>query len=197
MATQTQALVAINEIKSQLDMAETDETPFTSKKIHDALKRHVTRFDYFRLDSDIDNLQFFCRPILDENIAQRLSVISERYTFANWTRIGYMADGFTIRTQRGVTVGSAKTPDSNDLIEASFTFTTAQTVPMYLKAEAYDIFAACVQLVLGTPGQSYHGLLSQSMLGDSEQYAIKEKIGYWRDMSRGLNKRRILRVRRA
>lgn len=197
MATQTQLLIAINEVKFQLDMAESDETPFTSQRIHDALKRHVTRFDYFRLDSDIDNLQFFCRPILDENTSQRISVTSERYTFANWTRIGYLADGFTIRTQRGVTVGSAKTPDSNDLIEASFTFNTAETVSLYLKAEGYDIYAACVYLVLGTPGQSYHGLLSQSVLGDSEEYALKEKISYWQQMSRGLNKRRILRVRRA
>ena len=125
--------------------------------VQDALARHATHVDWTPMRHDADYHMFQTKQRQDRSRREAsagvrdISPVSfDVPDFGSFYRVGYFDGTWAIREGASETSAS-HSPDSLNLINGTFVFSTAVTRELYLKATAYNVWHAAADLLLETP----------------------------------------------
>lgn len=166
------------------------DTPFESEYIQDLLDITKAEFQWLLLDHDPDYLNYYARPLRFDT---SVSDVSRRrrtadLTFNYYKRIGFIEDGYQLREGRDV-AQTLHTPDSDNLVAATFTFTTGQDVGLYIFGDAYNPYRAAIDLMLSSTASNGLPVKQWRRGKASDTYGLNEKLGYYKSLAQILNRK--------
>ena len=174
-------------------------SPFTEQEIQDQLDQNRTQFDHVLLDRDGDYNYYFARAWTGSPESLYRRPRSEQPIsipdFSLYTRCGFFETDYTLRAGR-TQADASHTPNSANLLDGTFVFSTAPDVELYFFGHGYNVYKTAADLMMETPDFGRLALASESRGAVSQTYAWQEKVELYNQRGRKLNKR-IPRLMRA
>jgi hypothetical protein len=173
-------------------VSDAGSSTFTDQKVQDALDQHRTHFDYILLDRDGDYRFYYSRAWRADDVSLNRIPRSphpiEVPDFASYTQVGFFETDYKLRDGR-TEENTAYTADDANLLDGTYTFSTALDTDLYFFGKGYNPYRAAGDLLARTPDFGRLPMNSTSRGGISEGYQWKEKTEMMYQRGYNLNRR--------